>query len=152
MTWIKPSFLWMMYRSDWGSKPGQEHVLRIGLHRAGFDWALEQGLLTHHSPELHGDAGAWKKLVSQSSVLVQWDPERDIALRPLSYRTIQIGLRGQAIHHYVNEWISSIDDVTELARAVRSRAEHDIRAAHEMLPVEQPYPVDKAVARRLNIS
>jgi len=24
MSWIKPSFLWMMYRSGWGTKPGQE--------------------------------------------------------------------------------------------------------------------------------
>jgi Domain of unknown function (DUF4291) len=23
MTWIKPSFLWMAYRSGWASKPGQ---------------------------------------------------------------------------------------------------------------------------------
>ncbi|WP_433633083.1 DUF4291 family protein [Nocardia sp. CA-120079] len=23
MTWIKPSFLWMMYRCGWGRKPGQ---------------------------------------------------------------------------------------------------------------------------------
>lgn len=27
MTWIKPSFLWLMGRSRWGQKPGQEHVL-----------------------------------------------------------------------------------------------------------------------------
>ncbi len=27
MTWIKPSFLWMMYRCGWATKPGQEHVL-----------------------------------------------------------------------------------------------------------------------------
>ncbi|MFO0977221.1 MAG: DUF4291 family protein [Planctomycetaceae bacterium] len=24
MTWIKPNFLWMMYRSGWGTKPDQE--------------------------------------------------------------------------------------------------------------------------------
>lgn len=27
MTWIKPSFRWMMYRSGWATKPGQERVL-----------------------------------------------------------------------------------------------------------------------------
>ncbi|WP_422570328.1 DUF4291 family protein, partial [Erwinia billingiae] len=28
MTWIKPSFLWMMYRSGWGMKdPGQKRIL-----------------------------------------------------------------------------------------------------------------------------
>ena len=29
MSWIKPGFLWMMYRSGWASKAGQEHVLAI---------------------------------------------------------------------------------------------------------------------------
>lgn len=24
MTWIKPSFLWLMHRSNWGRKPGQD--------------------------------------------------------------------------------------------------------------------------------
>ena len=27
MTWIKPSFLWMMYRSNWGTKKNQECIL-----------------------------------------------------------------------------------------------------------------------------
>ena len=27
MTWIKPNFLWMMYRSGWGIKEGQEVTL-----------------------------------------------------------------------------------------------------------------------------
>ncbi|WP_216092858.1 DUF4291 family protein [Candidatus Marithrix sp. Canyon 246] len=26
MTWIKTNFLWMMYRSEWGTKQGQETV------------------------------------------------------------------------------------------------------------------------------
>ena len=30
MSWVKPNFLWMMYRSGWASKPGQEHALAIG--------------------------------------------------------------------------------------------------------------------------
>jgi len=40
MTWIKPSFLWMAYRSGWASKPGQTCVLRIRIKRSGFESAL----------------------------------------------------------------------------------------------------------------
>ena len=29
MSWIKPNFLWMVYRSDWGRSQGQEVVLAI---------------------------------------------------------------------------------------------------------------------------
>jgi len=30
MTWIKPSFGWMMHRSGWASKPGQERAHPVG--------------------------------------------------------------------------------------------------------------------------
>ena len=37
MSWIKPNFLWMMYRSQWGQAEGQEVVLAIRLKRCFFD-------------------------------------------------------------------------------------------------------------------
>ena len=32
MTWIKPSFLWMMYRSNWGTKKNQEYIVNAYAH------------------------------------------------------------------------------------------------------------------------
>lgn len=40
MTWLEPSFLWMMYRSGCAQKEGQERVLAIDVTRSGFEWAL----------------------------------------------------------------------------------------------------------------
>ena len=41
MTWIKPSFLWMMYRAGWGKKDdGQKRILAIDITHSGFAWAL----------------------------------------------------------------------------------------------------------------
>src|SRR4051812_5177712 len=40
MSWIKPNFLWMMYRSGWGTKEGQEMTLAVRLVRSGFDEIL----------------------------------------------------------------------------------------------------------------
>jgi hypothetical protein len=34
MSWIKPNFLWMMYRCGWAKKEGQEVVLAVWLDRA----------------------------------------------------------------------------------------------------------------------
>ncbi len=44
MTWIKPSFLWMMQRSGWGSKSGQEWVLGIHIRRPEFEAALARAV------------------------------------------------------------------------------------------------------------
>ena len=48
MTWIKPSFLWMMYRSGWGKKDvNQSRILAIDITREGFNWALNHSCLSH---------------------------------------------------------------------------------------------------------
>lgn len=40
MSWIKPNFLWMMYRSGWGTKEGLECILGLRLRRPFFDGLL----------------------------------------------------------------------------------------------------------------
>ena len=54
----------------------------------------------------------WKLKIQKSDIRCQWDPERDIWGNPLNYRSIQLGLRGQAVIDYVNDWIVRIEDVT----------------------------------------
>ena len=49
MTWIKPSFAWMLYRSGYGKKPGQERVLRIKLSHETVSKLLSQCKLSHKS-------------------------------------------------------------------------------------------------------
>src|SRR5262245_6508024 len=44
MSWIKPNFLWMMYRSQWGRAKGQEVVLALRLRRPFFDSLLAQAV------------------------------------------------------------------------------------------------------------
>jgi Domain of unknown function (DUF4291) len=88
MTWIKPSFLWMAYRSGWARKEGQERVLAVRITRAGFDWALAHSALSAFEAGTHGTREAWLAQRDQSPVRVQWDPERDAALRELPHRAI----------------------------------------------------------------
>ncbi|MEV7778217.1 DUF4291 domain-containing protein [Kitasatospora sp. NPDC088351] len=143
MTWVKPSFLWLMHRSDWARGAGQERVLALEISRAGFDWALEQGVLSAYTGRVHASKDDWKRELRRSPVRVQWDPERDVRLRPLAWRAVQIGLRGEAVRRYADEWISRITDVTALAEEVRRTGDSGL------LPVELPYPLDASAAARL---
>jgi hypothetical protein len=135
MTWIKPSFLWMMYRCGWGAKPGQERVLAVEITRAGFDWALEHACLSHYETGSDETQAEWSRRLKRSPVRVQWDPERSIQLGALPYRSLQLGLGGEAVPRYVDEWTVSISDVTALA--------HRIQATRDpaLLPPERPYPI-----------
>ena len=119
MTWIKPSFLWMMYRCGWATKPGQERVLAIDITRDGFEWALARACLSHYDRGLHGDAAAWSRQLKASPVRVQWDPERALRLHALPYRSLQVGLSGEAVDRYVDEWIVAVEDITPTVERVR---------------------------------
>ncbi|MEU6562015.1 DUF4291 domain-containing protein [Nocardia nova] len=152
MTWIKPSYLWMMYRSGWASKPGQEHVLAIRLTRSGFEWALRNSAFSHFDQKTHQSQEQWKESL-QAPVRIQWDPERDIHLNPLSYRSIQIGLSAEAVRLYCDDWITDIEDITA---AVHDR-KYSLDSGNEdrarsLLPNEQPYPISEDLKTHLGMS
>ncbi len=146
MTWIKPSFLWMMYRSGWASKPGQECVLAVEILRGGFEWALAHACLSHFDAGVYPDLDVWASRLRACQVRVQWDPERSLRLGPLSHRSLQVGLSGAAVDRYVDDWIVGITDVTGVARAIRDH----LAAGHEevaagLVPEERPYPLPHPV-------
>ncbi|WP_307620762.1 DUF4291 domain-containing protein [Streptomyces sp. V3I7] len=142
MTWIKPSFLWTMYRCGWATKEGQEAVLAVEITREGFEWALSRACLSHYDKDLHSDPAAWKQALNEAPARVQWDPERDLHLHPLPHRSLQLGLTGEAAHRFADEWIVSITDVTPLAHAVHGHVrDGDLDAARGLLPIERAYPV-----------
>ena len=143
MTWVKPSFLWMMYRCGWATKPGQERVLAIRMLRSGFEEALLMASLSHFDPELYADQEAWRQRKAASPVRVQWDPERDVRLEPLAWRSLQVGLGGVAVERYVDDWVVGIEDITAMVDAVRESAPDDRRSS---LPIELPYPLPPEVA------
>ncbi|MER5867154.1 DUF4291 domain-containing protein [Kitasatospora sp. NPDC002040] len=150
MTWIKPSFLWMMYRCGWGTKEGQETVLAVEISREGFEWALRNAMLSHYERDLHSDHTAWKRALKRTPARVQWDPERDLHLRPLPYRSLQLGLAGEASAGYADDWTVGITDVTPLAHRVHGLVRAgDLAAAAQLLPPEQPYPAPDGLLSHL---
>jgi len=153
MTWIKPSFLWMMYRSGWATKPGQERVLAVAITRDGFEWALAHSCLSHYDWETYASSAAWEEKKRECPVRIQWDPERSLRLRPLHHRAIQIGLSGEAAHRYVEQWIVELRDITALAREVGGLvARGDLAMAQTMLPVERHYELPAPLRRQIGIT
>ncbi|MDL5203488.1 DUF4291 domain-containing protein [Streptomyces sp. ALI-76-A] len=150
MTWIKPSFLWMMYRCGWGAKEGQETVLAVDISRDGFEWALRHACLSSYVRGLHPDRAAWQRQVKRAPARVQWDPERDLRLRALPYRSLQLGLSGEAVRRYADEWTVAIRDVTPLAHEIRALVGGgDLDSAARLLPRERPYPLAEELLAHL---
>ncbi|MFF2043075.1 DUF4291 domain-containing protein [Kitasatospora sp. NPDC058170] len=140
MTWIKPSFRWLMHRSNWARKAGQERVLAVRITREGWEEALSQAVPTTSDPAL----------VARAAVHVQWDPERSLRGAALNHYSIQVGVGRGLIRTFAEEWVVGITDVTPQARRVAELIQGGQAAkAQRLLPPERVYPVPVPTGRRL---
>jgi len=151
MSWIKPNFLWMMYRSGWGTKANQECTLAIRIQRKGFDSLLRSAVHSTYQPSLFLNHEEWKQSVAESQVRVQWDPDHDPTGTPLERRAIQLGLRGDILKRFGTDWIVDIQDISSFVAHQRSAAMSGALAELQT-PVENVYLVsDQSVVARLRL-
>ena len=152
MSWIKPNFLWMMYRSGWGTKEGQEVTLAVRLRRAAFDQILCRAVHSAFVPGTYASRDEWSRAVADSSVRLQWDPDHDPAGNRMERRAIQLGLRGGVLERYAREWILGVEDISGLVTVQRTHAQAGPPYERLLTPREDPYPVtEPEVASRLGI-
>lgn len=119
MTWIKPSWNWLMHRSAWGTKKNQEHILAIEISMEGWIKALDAAVLTEFVPQVHASREQWREAFEQAKVHVQWDTERSMRGAALDHYSIQVGLSRHMIDRYVEDWIVGIQDMTPTVRKIR---------------------------------
>lgn len=151
MSWIKPNFLWMMYRCGWASKEGQEVVLALWLARAGFDEILAGAVPSSHDPRVYASSEQWSRAGKRSDVRLQWDPDHGPGGEPEQRRAIQLGLRGETLRRFADEWLLGIEDVTPLVRAQRAHVASPWRDLET--PEEHVYrPADANVVHRLGLA
>lgn len=151
MTWIKPNFLWMMYRSGWGTKEGQEVTLAIRLARHAFDQILRDAVHSNFNEHAYSSQDDWKAAVARSNVRLQWDPDHGPSGAPLERRAIQLGLRGAVVEKYARDWIICIEDISEFVESQRQLVAAG-KLDQLVTPTETVYSVaDVAVAARLGL-
>ncbi|MFF9075436.1 MULTISPECIES: DUF4291 domain-containing protein [unclassified Streptomyces] len=142
MTWIKPSFLWLMHRSNWARKSGQERILAVRITRSGWEEALSSAVLTTADPAA----------VAQAPVHVQWDPERSLRGAALNHYSIQVGVGRGLIRTLAEDWVVDLTDITAQARkAAAAKQSGRASQAQRLLPPERVYPVPPALAKRLGM-
>lgn len=146
MTWIKPSFAWVLYRSGYGYKKNQTRILKVKLSHDTVATILSRCTCCH---------AGWRgsKIEECLNGRIQWDPARDlysadkkVPRKMLSTRAIQIGVARSLSSFYV-ESILKITDVTQLAHQVclahcmrkRRKAKELMEELKLQLPVERPY-------------
>jgi hypothetical protein len=152
MSWVKPNFLWMMYRSGWGTKEDQELTLALRLRRSYFESLLAQAVPSSWDRRLYATEDEWSVAVAQSSVRLQWDPDHHPSGTALDRRAIQLGLRGGVLETFGRRELLEVIDLSGFVTEQRSRlAAGGVGAL--VTPRERVYvPPDQAVAARLGLS
>ncbi len=112
MSWIKPNFLWMMYRAGWAVKEHQQQILAIEIKQRHFKEILAQAVHSTFKEHIYGSHEAWKAALAQSEVRLQWDPDHNPFGDKLDRRAVQLGLRGEMLRQFATDWIVSIEDIT----------------------------------------
>jgi len=146
MSWIKPSLGWMLYRSGYGHKPGQNRILKVKLRHDTMSEILSQCQCVDTNKATRSKHGSDS---GEGNGRVQWDPERDVMSADgrepremLRRRAIQIGLKGKAYEVYLNSLIC-ISDVTELGHRIctahRAKKKSAMDDLLPELPTERPY-------------
>jgi hypothetical protein len=146
MSWIKPNFLWMMYRSQWGRSERQEVVLAVRLKREFFDSLLTQAVPSSFTPHAFGSRDEWAAAVARSDVRLQWDPDHLPTGEKCERRAIQLGLRGAVLESYAKREIVQIIDMSTFVAEQRSNI-HEWKNGKLITPIEHVY-----VAANRNVS
>ncbi len=152
MTWIKPSYLWLMERSNWGTKSNQEYILGIKIKRKYWEKALSLGVLTHPEKSIYASGQEWHEKLKKAQVHIQWDPERTLKGRKLQKRSIQVGISRFLIEEFNTKWIVEIKDLTPLTKKINQlRKQGKYKEAKRLLPKERVYIATKEVGKRIGI-
>ena len=151
MTWIKPNFLWMMYRNGWGTKEGQEVVLALHLRRKAFERYLMKAVYSSYQEEIYGTREIWSQEVQKSNIRLQWDPDHDPYGEKLSRRAIQLGIRNEEVRKFAKEDILMIEDISEFVKEQRGYVVAK-QLDKLLVPEEKPYVIsDIGLAERLKL-
>ncbi|MGB6295782.1 MAG: DUF4291 family protein, partial [Rivularia sp. (in: cyanobacteria)] len=142
---------WMLYRSGYATKHRQESILKIKLTHQGFQEILFQAIPTSFDRNIFELEKDWKRSLDNSEVRYQWDPDRDLSLRRLEHRALQLGIRGSVVQNYVNNWILGIEEVTNLAREIQNALKSKSKQLPEV-PQEKVYQVNEEIQKALGIN
>jgi hypothetical protein len=116
MSWIKPNFLWMMYRCGWCEKHNQERVLALWINKSVLEDILENAVFSSFDSKYYLNQEAWKNELATKEVRLQWDPDHDPVGNKLTRRAIQLGLKGRLLENFGKQQLNRIEDITDFVK------------------------------------
>ena len=151
MSWIKPNFLWMMYRSGWAAKPGQEKIVGIWIKKTDFDIILENSAFTSYAQTSDMSHDDWKASLDENEIRLQWDPDHIPNGEKHTRKAIQLGIKGTLLKQFGKEMPVKIIDLSDFVNKQRAYAQS---SPYEQLQVAEEsiyLPKGNNLARKIGL-
>ncbi len=147
-TWLKPSFLWMMHYSGWANKQNQENVLAIKISIAGFEEILKNAVLNKFYDSLPLLDIFRKK--NPDHIKWRWETYHDLRGDKTDRKAVKIGLSGEMLQRFNNEWILEIQNITEYVKQQQTLVGEN-KISKILLPRERAYaPNDLSILKKID--
>lgn len=151
MSWIKPNFLWMMYRAGWATKSGQEKILGIWLKKIKFDKILANSVFTSYDSHVYSSHDMWKQSLEKYPVRLQWDPDHSPFGEKEKRKAIQLGIKGELLHEFGKEMVCEIMDMTDFVTQQRRHIDNK-DLSKLLVPTESIYlPESETVQAQIGL-
>jgi hypothetical protein len=151
MSWIKPNFLWMMFRCGWAEKQNQEAVLAITISKDFFIEILHNSVISTFNADYYDNHDAWKNELNLKQVRLQWDPDHDPFGDKLSRRAIQLGLKDELLEKFGTTEIMNIKDITPFVKQQKNLLDGGQFQAMS-IPYETVFEIaDTNLAKRIGV-
>lgn len=152
MSWIKPNFMWMMYRSGWGAKPNQERILALKITKEGFNEILANAVSSSFDPSLYESKESWKRELEQSEIRLQWDPDHNPIGDKLERKAIQLGIKGKMLHQFNDSWIKKIEDITHFVQQQQNNIGSDFEGLEVPFERVLSFNEHQEIIKRIGLS
>jgi len=152
MSWIKPGFLWMMYRAGWATKENQQRILAITLPIVHFKTILQEATISSFDGNLFGTREKWRQELEMTNVRLQWDPDHDPMGQKQERKAIQIGMKAEILKKFCNDWIVDITDISDFVKEEHKKVLNN-EIDQLTVPVEDIITIDDLkISKRIGIS
>jgi hypothetical protein len=152
MSWIKPNFLWMMYRCGWASKENQERVLALWLAKTAFEEILGQAAFSTFTAGNYESEEVWKRELATKNVRLQWDPDHSPYGGKLTRRALQLGLKNDTLEQFGKHQVTRIEDITDFVQQQKTHVDNR-QLEHLYVPQERVYSMtNTSLAQQIGLS
>ena len=152
MSWIKPNFLWMMYRCGWAEKEDQERVLAFWISKPDFETILSNAVFSTFKAEQYDSSDHWKNELESKDVRLQWDPDHNASGHKVERRAIQLGLKGKTLENFGKHQVQKIEDITVFVKQQKQLLNTQ-QSDKLLVPVETIFiPTDIKLREKIGIT